>query len=364
MNVFLIASPLQFLNAVEAVQALRLSENHLVVLVGLGYANERRVYGQLIRPGDWASVRFGRIHNEAIPGQPRRSGSPLIRSFVQYRQLWRRYRNRRMIERFATSFRAVDAVVLGNYLDDAELYMRHFANRLEHRRLILIDDGTDVIRVNDKRRCGPSGAGGATATLSPWRRFKRRLRDALIEWDPTDAAHVTFFSAYQLDVKLGDELVRNDYRFLRAQTSTQVESDLVLFLGQSLIEDGYMERADYFDYMGRVQRYFAGRRLAYVPHPRESPATIGELQSRLGLVIERPELPIECHLARTPARPAVLASFFCSALHNCASIFGPSLSVKSFYIEPAHFLMLQAENDLVYTYFSQHATDRFEVVHV
>jgi hypothetical protein len=192
--------------------------------------------------------------------------------------------------------------------------------------------------------------------------MKRNVRESFVEWDNKEVDKVIFFTAYDIDARDGDQVVKNDYLHLRKQTAHHVRRDYVFFLGQSLIEDKWIEKKVYFEYLKKVRSSFAGKDLFYIPHPRESCETVSYIENSIGFKIRRIDLPIEYHIALNDDKPKVLASFFCSALVNCLIIYEHLLKSKAFYIDPRHILI---NSDLVrdiYQYFSSKVNQNFEIV--
>lgn len=363
MNVFLIESPFQLLNTIEAKEFFEFKNNHLIIILGLGHAVEE--YKILINERDWDSVRYVSIRISAFRFESRFLGNRLLQIMENYWDLYRRFSNRQKLDKIAKSLSAVDNIILGNYLDAGEQYLRHLANTIEHNNLYLVDDGTDVIEVNDERKKKASRALVVEQTvpnLSLWKRVKRNVRQAFIEWNKSEADRVIFFTAYDIDVRNGDQWVKNEYCHLKKQIAHNVQSDDVFFLGQCLIEDNWINKDVYFDYLKKVRLYFAGERIFYIPHPRESHETASFAEDILGFKIKRIDVPIEYHIALKGDKPKVLASFFCSALLNCSILYPQNLRIKAFYIPPRHINRWRDFTERVYGYFSTKTNESFEVV--
>jgi len=365
MNAFLIASPLQLLNAIEAKHFFKFTNNHLIIILGLGYAKEIEVYERIISKEDWDTVNYVKICIDIYKSQSRLLGGRLSRKIENYWNTYRRYLNRRKLDKIAKSLSAVDNIILGNYLEYGELYFRHFANTLAHKNLYLVDDGTDVLQINEERKKKISTTFLSEQNihnLSLWKRMKRNVREAFVEWDNKEADKLIFFTAYDIEVRGGDQVVRNEYSHLRKQIAHLVHSDDVLFLGQSLIEDKWIKKEIYFDYLKKVRSYFAEKELFYIPHPRESCETVKYIEDSIGFKIKRADLPIEYYIALKGDKPKVLASFFCSALVNCLIIYEQHFKIKAFYIDPRHILINPDLIRDIYQYFSSKVNQNFEIV--
>ncbi len=363
MNLFLVESPFQLINAIEAKHRLDFRDNKLVVILGYGYS--RTGFQQLISGDDWNSVEYINIENANSDFQSALLGKYLSRRIRDVAAILRLYSNKTVIDRMANSIHGVDNIVLGNYPEDGSQYLRHFANSVKHNRLVLIDDGTDVIKVNAWRKRPPPHDDVSikdVVGLSRWKSAKRKVREYFLRLDDSAAEKVLFFTAYNIDVRTGDEIVKNEYAHLRRNIVGGVQTDDVFFLGQCLIEDNWIDKQLYFDNLSKIQKYFGRREVVYVPHPRESSDTIDFVKDALGFKIRQFDGPIEYWLCVGGDWPRILASFFCSALINCSIIYQGVLSIKAFYIDPELMLVERDFVREVYDYFYTRSGDGLEVV--
>lgn len=365
MNLFLLSGPYQLLSAVECVHHFGLSGNRLVI-VDTGHFT-REAFDAVVDPAawdgvEWLDVRY--IFPDFDFGALER---PTLRDRAKERALlWHQIRLRRRVEAFIERTPPCDSLVLGNYLADYDLHMRHLARHLRHERLILVDVGTDTLRIarhrneeNRARREGPGDGnppGGGLTT-----RTKQALRRRWVDFDRTGVERLTFFSAYDLEVSGQDTLVRNTYTHTRSKLATSRSSDTVYFVGQPLVDQGYLHEDVYADILGQVKRHFAGRRVVYVRHPRESAHQL-EMVQRHGFEIGRGRAPFEHEVCFGEDQPGCVAAFFSSVVENCAAIFGRSLPIVAFEF-PLHHLQKDHENvGKIYEEFRSNPSGAIEVV--
>jgi len=345
---------MQLLNATEAKFQLNLQSNHLIILLGLGYSAEEETYKRLLNPKEWDTVRYLKLFNTHL--QPSRAlfKGAIPRKLCGYIDLGRQFLNRRAVDRIARDFGEVDALFLGNYLEEWELYMRHFPHVLKHKSLYLIDDGTDVLKINEERRRKPSVTDSRVnpRPSGAWPRIKRSLRRALIDWQVQEAEKVIFFTAYEFQVRPGDRIIKNSYSRLRQRTTENNQSGDIFFLGQCLSEDGYLTRQAYLSSLEKVKAQCENRPIVYLPHPRETESLLSEIRTRIKWPIKRLDVPVEWHLSRGGSWPSRIASFFCSALPNCAAIFGDKIKITAFRIQRRDFLKWPDFVDAVYDKFA------------
>jgi hypothetical protein len=360
MNLFFIGTPLQLLNATEARHFFGFSDNHLIIALDLHTWPKTGVFARLIQPCEWESVHYITLYNTSKKFSDRFIGKyfsiKLENCFYKYYQ----YLNKSRLHRIARSFPSVNNLILGNYHGD---HARHFPHLVKHDRLYLVDDGTDVLYINEERKKHHSihAPQAACDRQSAWNRIRSNINESL-KWNSRQADNITFFTAYNITVKNGDQVIKNEYNCIRKRIAPALRQGSCLFLGQCLVRDGYLGEAQYLSYLRSVRSYFKDSEVIYVPHPRESKSLVDHVHQHLGFTIRRLGLPIEWQLILDTERPAVLASFFCSALVTCAAIFRREFKLKAFYLQPKDIQKWPEFVEGTYDYFSSQMAPLIEVV--
>jgi|CXWL01.1.fsa_nt_gi hypothetical protein len=358
-NVFVVETPLQLLNAIEAKQVLQLTNNHLVVRMG-GTGFSPNGLKALVGISPWDGVHYLEFKNATMEWKSQFFGLRLLGRLQSCAYDFQQIINRHKVDRLAAKFAGAKRIFLGNYLRGFQSYMRHFANRAGYEQLFLLDDGTDVLLICEARR----EVHDSNPEIEPGVRLKDRLRRYLVDWDETEAESVTFFTAYELQPPSRDRVIQNKYQYLRDAAANSTRSDEVYFLGQSLVEDGYVGLDFYVHQLRAIKNYYKEGQLIYIPHPRQATWLMKKIEEAVGIQVRPCTLPIECEVALAKSRPAAIASFFCSALQSCRAILGKEVSIHSFYIEPeqvytSHELVREA-----YRYFEVIADSGFTVIKV
>jgi hypothetical protein len=354
-NVFVIETPLQLLNAIEAQEVLRLADCHLVILLSEDLPN--RVFELLAQKEDWSSIQTFVIRSRRRPWNSRLLAFRLALIVREYYLSFLQSLQRRRYEKLIRAFGKVEVLALGNYLAH---YMRHFANTAAPSALYLLDDGTDTLRINEARKRGPETR--VASSVSKFRVFRNKIRNRYIDWNDNEAESITFFTSYDIEVKNGDGLIKNEYRRLRSLTRSVVPANEVFFLGQPLVEDGYIQRGTYTNLLSKIQGCLGPKGFVYIPHRRESSENVESLRKDLELSIRRFEWPIEYQIFAKGDVPHVVASFFCSALDNCRLMCDSSLQIKSFYLSPECLLCCHDFVQSIYDYFAANMSPHFQVI--
>ncbi len=329
MNVFLVLTPLQLINALEAKAHFTTTDNVLIVLrhSSLGYPVS--MFKRLIREDDWDRLYF----LSTFDAERVQKLGLLYWHLLCARQ-------RRRLDRLAAHLGPADGLFIGQY---HEPIARHFSNTLPYRTLYLIDDGTSTLETHGERyaRTRPGRLKGLRAAL----------RDTLTGFRTHQAERVIFFSAYDLEPRPGDALVRNHFTHFRQSIAAAPQTNEVWFLGEPLSLDGYVTKETYLETLVLAQRFYRHARFVYLPHSREQQSDVDELQAALGCEVRRYGLPIEVVLSVATSRPREIASFITSAIPNCAIMFGKTLKLTSVYLEPSQLLNHHAFTEGVYNHF-------------
>ena len=361
-NVFMVLTPLQILNAIEAKHYFKLENNYLVVHMGGSYPPEK-IKGMIVEH-DWSGVYYFKL-DQYFPStfESALLGPHISKDVRAYIDYYHMYLNRRKVDKIINALGGAKNLFLGNYIrvfSDCS-YMRHFANTLKHDRLFLLDDGTSTIIINEQRknrlvkRPDVNDAGSYVSLL------KRRIRDSLIEWNDKDADSITFFSAYDIEVLDNDYLIKNEYKHIRECAERTIPSDEVYFLGECMHESLMSDDA-YLEYVNKVKNYFAHDKLIYFPHPRETVSMTKKINEELGIATKSINVPIEIEICIRGNRPKILAGFISSALQNCRIILN-DLKIMAFYISPSD-LIDPTHVHLIYDSFESNASDLFTIVKI
>lgn len=343
MNVFLVLTPLQLINAREAKEFFGTKDNTLVVLRHTTVGYPISMFKRLIGDGDWDRVYFLSTYDDE---------SVLQVNIPYYILLSRRQRKR--LDNLAVSLGAAQGLFIGQ---DHEPMARHLSNVLPHETLYLIDDGTYTLETNNARK-------QPADHRTPLEKLKSAIKSRIIGWNNAEAERVTFFTAYDIDPRPGDTVVPNRYVHFRRRIADAAPTGEVWFLGGPLTLDGYVTEETYVRHLRGVRRYYGEKHLVYLPHSREQKADVERVKTALGCEVRRSGLPVELVLSRAPSHPENVVSFISSALHNLHVMFGPKLQLTSVYLRPELFLRphLRDEAESIYRYYRKQTDTNFRLL--
>jgi hypothetical protein len=360
LNLFLLSAPYQLLNAIECINRFGWTENRLVI-VDTGHFTRKR-FEKVIDPGIWGGVEYLDLRYKFADYEFGR-GRRTLKEYAMERlltldQMAKRHR----ASKFCRACGPVDALVLGNYLADYDLHMRHFANHLRYRQLYLVDVGTDTLRIARQRaeevERGLRAGSRWAQSQEGWR---KRVRRRLVDWDSAGVRKLTFFSAYDVQVSGEDQLIANRYAHARAMVPTTGRGDTIYFVGQSLIDQGYLSAETFFAAIAAVKRFFADKRVVYYMHPRESEQQVAIVRSS-GIEVRENEVPFEHLLCFSEERPTCIAAFFSSVVENCAVIFGSAIRIITFQLDESALKKDHENTRKIYEQFRANRFGNIEVV--
>lgn len=216
---------------------------------------------------------------------------------------------RRWSGRATHQFRDVDTVFVGNYESPA---MLHVANVLRPRRVVILDDGTQSVRIGHERRAGLA----IRALRQPGRRAVYRL----LGLDIAPYLSLVFFSAYDIQPGADDDLVPCTYDHLRSRLCRHDVSDHAVFLGNPVVEDGDMTIETYVTHLRQVVASLGPHPVVYRSHRREQTSKLERLARDVGVPIHEPDDVIEVDLLSGAERASIIASFYSSALLTCGRL--------------------------------------------
>jgi len=351
-NIFLVKSPLQLLNAVEAKHHFRIDDDDCILVI----MGDRKSYPQLMSLSavnqQWRNVLL--INNiSLLPGNPLK-GQNMGHGYVNSRRktllrssfftIWR-------LNRLAKFLENVERIFIGDY---NYVYMRHMINTVRHKHTVLLDDGTATVEVARMRL--------EMEFDEPAYNVKKRAKLVAKQFfqglKSKPPEKLCFFTAFELEVNLNDKIVKNYFQFLKNESQSLALIDSVYFLGSPLVETGVMIKQGYLDQLSMVNDFFKGKEVVYVAHRREDKEKLAQIQKELNMKICIFDYPIEYQVAILGPTPKVVASFICSALDNLRVIMDKKLKIISFKLIDGSYLKEDRVN-AIYDYYDLNLSDNF-----
>lgn len=325
MNIFMIESPLQLINAIEAKHHFSIKKEHAVLLI-LQAENENTMkqIANMVSKDEWADVQ--------IIG----SGTGKVTWITRLLSL------RSVVKKYSR----VDYIFIGDYRSDI---MRDFVVSVEHKKVYLLDDGNVTIRMFEMISNGRLPQDSGAKYL-----IKSAFKKVLAPKSPknNEITNIAFFTTFDLKSDRM-EIVRNNYEYFSSLSKDQKKKPVFFFLGAPLSEKNVMDSEDrYIEYLRDVKSYLNETEMVYIPHRSESPEKLDKIKKELNISVTPIDTCIEFELTRNPYLPEGLGSFYSSALGTCHQIFKDLIEIKAFYLQPGDLAEKnQAEIEKIYHYY-------------
>ncbi|TAL60203.1 MAG: hypothetical protein EPN85_07685 [Bacteroidetes bacterium] len=353
VNLFLISTPLQLINVIEAKKELNIS-NESSVVIFMAYSINLTVIKKIIDPTLWKEIYFINEDLEAL--KKHEENFKKRRLFAVFRKAASNFSK---IKKIVKQFERVDNLIVGYYLNLENL---HVMNSVKFNKLYLLDDGVATIDINNRRKNNWSFFKNQSWELYFKMAFKKYFLNYRIKHPPA----ACFFTIYDIKQGLNDQVIRHTYKEVKKQIKGLSKTDEVFFLGGSYSEvhPEMLIETEYFDYLSKISNYFKPKHLIYVPHKDESSEKLERIKSDLNITVRVIELPIELFLLNQKEMPKTISGMTTSALPNCKEIFGEEIEIVAIKINSEKVVNKSslAVLDEVYGYFDKISDDKFKVV--
>jgi len=353
VNLFLISTALQIINANEAKAKFAIS-NQSAVLIVAAYSHNLVTIKKVIDYSQWKEVRyvnddidFIKNHEENIKNRKYISAFIVVIS------------NLRKSLKIVSQYDRVEKLFVGNY---ANIDMLNLINHISYKSLILLDDGIGTIEVNERRKKNINYLKDFSGKLD----MKAMVKKCLLGYRIYHPNNVCFFTIYDLKMRKGDTRVVNDFSETKKMINRKGHLNAVYFVGgpYSELHPILLTESNYFKYLIEIKTYFKDMDFIYIPHKAESSEKINKIKNYLNITVQPIDLPVELSLIGLPRFPLRLSGFVSSALVNCKLIFEKELTIVSIKINKRKIVNTDAWEDInkVYSYYATIADDNFRIV--
>ena len=300
-NLFVIASPLQLLNAQEALKYFSLKNNILVIIDTAGLNNKIQIDKVL---DTLLFKKIIRLENDS------RKKSRFLVYVKLIQQLKKNYYHK---------------VILGNFGSINHM----IASNVRMEKLYLVDDGTITISIYEKLIKRFS----SKFNIKKIRFYFFGLRTELVK-------ELNYFTIFKLAPKENIEIIHNNYKYLKKKYNTESfkHEEVVYFLGQPLVENGLLREEDYQKYMRAIVKYFKGKKIIYIPHRSEINFKNITPFINDDFIVQESTIPVELLFLEKRIIPYAITSFVSTALFTLEEIFYEKTKIISFKIDMEKFL--------------------------
>lgn len=327
-GIFAISSPLQVINTVEAIGKFQIDNYLIVVLMSSNHRSNAMI--------QMALNHFQVKHYIIIPWK--------IHNYVNYiRQL-------RFLKKSLRVKKHYTYVFIGDYRVYIQLL---FPMNFSHEKFYLIDDGTVTLTMQEKYL--------NQAIIPPYiegglkNRITRFIAEKIFRLKTTQNIKPNLFTMFDIKPHPKQLIVANNFEFLNSQLSDFCKyNESVIFLGSNMYANNVISFKHYADALGKINTYFKGKTIDYIPHRGEPEKMLDLIKSEFSFRIMKTESIVELEFLRLKMYPQTIASFFSTGLFTLKKIFQDA-EIVSFKIDSEYVLEANRERiDEYYRYYAKY----------
>ncbi len=298
MNIFLVKSPLQLLNAIEAVHSFSLSHCILVINYEANEQNNKQIES-LLNLHSWFAII--RVRKDKRP-----------QFLIHY-----------LIIRRIMSFSVeVQGIYIGDYrMDNFVKYL----DAIPAKESVLLDDGAATIRmynnyISQNRR-------PKKGEVEKWIKFAASTLLGIRGGKPYD---LSLFTVFDFPNSKNCKVHKNNYRFLSsAFADARVSQTKGIIIGAKTAELGMQSEENYIKLLRHTIDQHKEASWEYIPHRGEDAVKLSLIQDKLKLKVNMIDVPIEVYILSMTDRPYFVCGFVSSALLNIKCIL-PQLKTEAY----------------------------------
>jgi len=305
-DIFIVESPLQLLNAIEANNYLSKGGKQKRTLLILCYSLNEKGNDQL-------KLLKGLIKWDEIIEVTYKSKFDFFKIFFSLRNDIKTLTARNI---FIGEFRAP--------------WMHVLSENILHEEKFLLDDGagTPARQENDLNLEIPSmfyEGEGNNLNVIVKKVYLKLLGLKYLQWKN----QINLFTVFDLEAYDGQKIVRNNYEYLRksCEKTGQKTINEVAFIGTALVEAGIVSNSYYLCCLEKVASLYGGYNVVYIPHRRESNDKLNEIHDRFGYEIRHFNYLIEYEFIISSTLPYKIICFPTMAAITLNRLF-PSIEIE------------------------------------
>lgn len=297
-SVSIVDTQIQLINVVELLNKIECQNNYLIVG---GYSPPRIEQIKLLLKEESIHSKFKTVYFMQI----RQSNSRLFSLLNSFYSLV-------SISIILFLHKNLNIGVIGNYLSPAHRYFQYICNKISENIVhFVVDDGANAIGIATLR-IDEINQGKSKITLNTISSYIM-YHFFLIKKNFVPPK-ITFFSIYNMAYVTPDNLIVNDCNYIRnnALAKINIEQDSIVIVGQCLVVNNAMTKADYIKYINYIISINYNKRIYYFPHPAEK-CDVKDFKSNINIVSN--SYPIEIALISSPDS-IIIFGLYSSALYS------------------------------------------------
>lgn len=322
-NLFVVESPLQLLNAIEAKHFFHDTSSILVVrYTKNGYGN--RQINNLLELTKWDKVLGFKYSGKA----------DFLKSLFVIKKL-------RSNNNFTNIF-------LGDYRNH---WMKLFIANLTYDNVYLLDDGAGTLFLQKSLSPDIISRGKQASIIKKLLLNSLSLKDYL---KGDDILHL--FTMFDLTSHQGQKVIKNRFDFLKSLIKDGIawEEDKIFFLGSNLSEMKIVSQEFYVKFIGIIREHYKNMEMVYIPHRGEDVSKLRDIKDKYKICIKKFDHIIEVAFVLENIKPLHIASFYSVALYTLRQIY-PDTRIDAILLPDAELDFQYRQNiKTVYGYYKNY----------
>ena len=239
------------------------------------------------------------------------------------------------IKKLGKKLKECEELVVGNLFSDPHLF---FISLINYNKLTIVDDGIIVNKIPNYFKFNKR--------LLKESIYKRLIKKPLKIKYPIKFKLFTIFK-----IKPSKNLLveMNGFKYLNSKMSHFRKSNLLIIIGQPLIEKNLLTKGEYFSIIRKITSENTSREIFYCPHRKEKKKNINEIVALNGVDLFQTETSIEIHLIKAKILPIKIVGFTSTALITIDKIFNQkkdNVVIESLRLNINSKLFLSLYNDI------------------
>jgi hypothetical protein len=199
------------------------------------------------------------------------------------------------------------------FFSDSRLYIFvDVVNALQNSNTFLMDDGAGIIssvqHIKDKGLYFDISKSSSATRQQQIEKVKDKY--GLLH---TKSAKYNLFTAFDFTSCDQFTVYQNPMTNM-SHTHKNSNQSQVLFLGQPMVNDGYISNRSYIQEMNAIINSYPEMEVLYLAHPREEKANVAEIQRSCNIRLIETDMTVEQYLLNIARPPAIVSSFYSAAL--------------------------------------------------
>ncbi len=269
INLICIESPLQLLNAYEAIEYFNMHNYKLLIRYSNSDSNDKQIK-KLIN-----ILKIDPINIEEIKINTSNKSLPDLFKLLFYRY------------RYIFNTIKFNKVLIGNYRSG---FFSLIQKQFNKNQIILLDDGVKTID---------------------------------IQKEFTDNLNYDLFTMYDITSLKSQHIYTNHFNHIKRffDKTLELEDNKILFLGSKLSEMNIISEKHYLELINQISKFYKYQNIIYIPHREEDQNKLTKIGYINNIEIKTIDYPVEMFGLFESKLPNVVSSFYSSALMTMQNIY-------------------------------------------